>query len=101
VSEYRQLLGSRYIGLGRKVCELGRLEEAEACFRNRQALWPGEEAKHVEILLELRKWSAQVGEDSKNLSPEEQQERQRYLDLCPRLESKEAGMAHADGSDQR
>src|SRR5439155_16674774 len=42
VTEYRQQLGQRYLQLGRKLCELGRLDEAEVCLQQRQALWPGD-----------------------------------------------------------
>jgi tetratricopeptide (TPR) repeat protein len=84
----RQALGDRYASLGRKLCELGRLDEAESYFDERLALWPGDAAKHAETLQDLRQWAAKVGEDPKHLSPEEQQERQRYLDLCARLEGK-------------
>jgi serine/threonine protein kinase/tetratricopeptide (TPR) repeat protein len=76
----------RYLQLGRKLCELGRLGEAEACFRERQVLLPNDAASRADVLKELRKWAAQVGKDKDNLSPAEQQERQRYLDLCSRLE---------------
>jgi tetratricopeptide (TPR) repeat protein len=85
VAEYRQELGTRHVQLARKLCELGRLDEAEACFRERQALWPGDLAKHEEALQELRKWASQVGEIGANVSPEEEQERERYLELCDRL----------------
>jgi hypothetical protein len=82
------LLGQRYMQLGRKLCELGRLDEAVECFSHRQALWSGDVGKHEEALRELRKWASQVGEDVNRLSPEERQKRQHYLDLCSRLESK-------------
>jgi serine/threonine protein kinase len=85
---YREDLGIRYTQLGRRLCELGRLDEAEACFSERQALWPGDAGKHVEALRILRKWAAQVGEDRNDLSPAERQEQQRYLELCARLERK-------------
>jgi hypothetical protein len=98
VTEYRRTLGQRCLQLGRKLCEVGRLDDAEACFREREALWPGDAGKRAEALGELRKWAAQVGKDGKNLSPEEEQERRRYLDLCARLESKEAGVAPATGN---
>src|SRR5262249_32171590 len=58
VAECRHLLGWRYVQLARKLCELGRLPEAEARFRERQALWPGDASKHAEALGELRKWAA-------------------------------------------
>jgi tetratricopeptide (TPR) repeat protein len=92
-----QELGERYAHLGRKLCELGRLAEAEACFHERQALWPGDIARYEEALRDLRKWAAQVGDNKDHLSPEEQQERQRYLDLCARLERHGLGMAAATG----
>ena len=38
VPGYRQMLGWRYLQLGRKWCELGNLDKAEACFSERQAL---------------------------------------------------------------
>jgi tetratricopeptide (TPR) repeat protein len=88
VARYRRDLGALHLQLGRKLCELGRLDEAEACFRQRQALCPEDSARHAEALGELRKWAAQVGTDKSDLSPEKQQERQRYLDLCARLERK-------------
>jgi len=83
-----EAVGDRYLRLGRKLCELGRPDEAEACFRERQALWPGDGNKHAEVLRELRKWADQAGPEGKALSPERQQERQRYLDLYARLELK-------------
>lgn len=88
VRQYRDELGSYHLRLGRKYCELGRLDEAEACFQQRQALWPGDVGKHEEALREVRRWAKGVGDGKKGLTPEEQQERQRYLDLCARLESK-------------
>jgi hypothetical protein len=72
---------------------LGRLDEAEAWFQKRQALWPGDAARHAEVLQDLRQWAHQVGDDKKHLSPQERQERQRYLDLCARLERKGSGAA--------
>jgi hypothetical protein len=75
----------RYLQLSRKLCELGRLEEAEAYVRERQALWPGDAEKHAEVLRELRYWVSQLDDAKHELSPEEQQERQHYLDLCARL----------------
>lgn len=87
VPEYRDGLGRCYLQLGRKFCELDRLDEAESCFRERRALWPGEAARQAEALRELRKWADQVGDGRKELSPEEQQERQRYLDLQVRLKA--------------
>src|SRR5262249_16336283 len=71
--EKRALLGSRYMQLGRKLCELGRLDEAEACFCDRQALWPGDTGKYEEVLRELRKWASECG-----VTPAARQERQRY-----------------------
>jgi serine/threonine protein kinase/tetratricopeptide (TPR) repeat protein len=82
----RANLDWRYLQLGRKLCELGRLDEAEACFRERQAPLQESAISPAEVLRELRKWAAQVGKEKDNLSPAEQQERQRYLDLCARLE---------------
>ena len=78
----------RYFQLGRKLCELGRLGEAEACFHERQTLWPEDIAKQGEVLHELQKWATQVGKDKDNLSQAEKQKRQCYLDLCARLERK-------------
>ncbi len=88
MSDCRADLDWRYLVLGRKLCELGRLDEAEACFREQQALWPGDAFRQAEPSRELRKWAAQVGKDKDNLSPPERQERQRYRDLCSRLERK-------------
>jgi tetratricopeptide (TPR) repeat protein len=85
-AEHRNQLGWRYLQLGRKLCELDRLDEAEACFRDRQALWPGDEAIHAKALQELHKWAGQVGDPGKRLSPAQRRERQRYLDLYARLE---------------
>jgi tetratricopeptide (TPR) repeat protein len=84
-AEARDRLGRLYADLGRKLCELDRLDEAQACFRQRQALWPGDAAKREDVLRELRKWAAEVGDDKDRLSLEEKHERQRYLDLCARL----------------
>jgi tetratricopeptide (TPR) repeat protein len=81
-------LNACYRHLGRRLCELGRLDEAEACFKERLALWPGDVDWQAKVLGELRHWAAQVGEDVSRLSPAQQQERQRYLDLCFRLEQK-------------
>jgi tetratricopeptide (TPR) repeat protein len=96
VTEYRRDLGLRYLKLGRKLCELGRLDDAEGCFRERQALWPGNRAKHEEALRELRKWAAQVEEEYEDLAPEKQQYYQRYLDLCDRLERRGIGTPAAN-----
>ena len=90
-SEDRRCLGWRYVQLGRKLCELGRLAEAESCFADRQALWPGDPEKHDEALRELRKWAKEIGKDDTGLSPAELRERQRYLELCSRLEKKGCG----------
>lgn len=96
--EAREVLGWCYVQLGRKLCELGRLDEAEACFRERQALWPGDEAKHAEVQQDLRRWAAKVGNDKNNLSPEQRQERQHYRQLCARLERKPVGALPVAGS---
>ncbi len=84
VTPYRQELGNRYLQLGRKLCELGRRDEAAACLRDRQALWPGDSAKRAEALAELRRWAAEAGKES---SPEKRRERQRYLELISHLET--------------
>lgn len=93
----RTNLDWRYLQLGRKLCELGRLDEAEACFRERQALSPESATGQAEVVRELRKWAAQVGKDKDHLSPPEQQERQRYLDLGSRLERQGSGAGPAVG----
>jgi eukaryotic-like serine/threonine-protein kinase len=98
VTEYRRALGQRYLQLGRKLCELGRLDEAEVCLQERQALWPGDASKHTEAVRELQKWAGQVGPQGKDLSPARRQERQRYLDLCARLERKGIGAPPTAGS---
>jgi tetratricopeptide (TPR) repeat protein len=85
VAEYRQELGRRYLQLGRKLCELGRLDEAEACFRERQGLWPDDAAKRAEPWREVQKWADQIPGTDADLSPAKRQERQRYLDLAARL----------------
>src|SRR5207248_9110886 len=51
--EMRKELGVRYDRLGRKLCELGRLDEAEAYFCAQQALWPRDAAKHAQVLQDL------------------------------------------------
>ncbi len=79
-------LAWRYCQLGRKLCELGRLDEAEACFRERQAQWPTDADPQVEAADELRKWAAQLGNEKDHLTPSQQLERQRYLELGERLE---------------
>lgn len=84
----RNLLGWRYTQLGRKLCELGRLDEAEACFVERQALWPGDAEKHQQALAELRKWAAEVEENSGAITQEQKAARDRYLELHRRLEEK-------------
>ena len=99
VPRYRDYLGLLYVRLGRTLCDLERLNEAEACFRQRQALWPGNPAKHEEALRELRQWAAQLASDPARLSPKEQARGRRYLDLCTRLERN--GIAQSSGSDSR
>ena len=84
----QESIADRYLRLGRKLCELGRLDEAEACFREREKLWPGNTAKQKELLEQIRSWAAKVGKDRNSLSPKEQEERGRYLDLAARLERK-------------
>jgi serine/threonine protein kinase len=84
-TQTRSDLGARYTQLGRKLCELGRLDEAEACFATRQGLWPGDAGRHAEALGELRKWAAEVVGDGTEVSSEA---RHRYLELCSRLERK-------------
>jgi serine/threonine protein kinase len=101
VWQYRKDLGWRYMQLGRKLCELGRLDEAEACFHERQALWPGNATKDAEVVRELRKWADRVGAGKADLAPEERQERQRYLDLCLRLERRGSGPATRAGNTTR
>jgi tetratricopeptide (TPR) repeat protein len=96
--ESRRVLGVRYRALGRKLCELGRLDEAEACFRQRQALWPEDAAWREEALRELQKWADGVGDGKTPLSPEQRQERQRYLELRDRLAGKAGGAAAATGN---
>ncbi len=87
------MLGQLYVKLGRTLCDLERLDEAEACFRQRQALWPGDLAKHEEALRELRQRAAQLAGDPARLSPKEQARGQRYLNPCARLEGKVPGGA--------
>jgi hypothetical protein len=97
VTHYRLDLGGLHLRMGRKLCELGRLDEAELCFRERQALWPGDAEKHQEALRELRKWAAQVKEEYDALTPEQRQYYPRYLDLYKRLERKGIGMIQGAG----
>jgi serine/threonine protein kinase len=85
---YRNDLGHRYLQLMRRLCELGRLDEAVDCYQAYLTLWPGNAARHAEALREVRGWAVQVGKDKDNLAPAEQQKRQRYLDLGLRLEGK-------------
>jgi tetratricopeptide (TPR) repeat protein len=91
--EYRRVLGDRYHRLARKLCELGRLDEAEECYRQRQALWPNDAAWREVVLRDLRKWANEVGDGQKPLTPQERLERQRYLDLRARLERTRGGAA--------
>jgi tetratricopeptide (TPR) repeat protein len=98
VTEYRQVLGQRYLQLVRKLCELGRLDVAEACLQERQALWPGDGSKHSQALREVRRWAGRVGSEGGDLSPEQHQERERYLDLCARMERKGIAGVSAAGS---
>jgi serine/threonine-protein kinase len=100
-TEYRRGLGQRYLQLGRKLCELGRLDEAEVCLQKRQALWPGDASKRMEAQRELRKWAGQVGPEERDLSPARLQERQRYLELCARLERNGVAGALPAGSAKR
>src|SRR5262249_33365126 len=93
-------LGLIHLQLGRKLCELGRLDDAEGCFRARQALWPGDTSKHEEALRELRKWAREVEAVYDHLTPEQQQYQQRYLELCARLERTRNGAASASGGEQ-
>ena len=97
VRQYRDELGTYHVRLGRKYCELGQLDEAEHSFQEREGLWPGDFEKHEEALQELRKWAKEVGNGKKELSPKQRHERQRYLDLCARLERKGIGVAAASG----
>jgi tetratricopeptide (TPR) repeat protein len=85
-AEYRRDLDTRYAHLGRKLCELGRLDEAESLFREQQALSTTNFGEHVEALREVRKWADQIGSKGTDLSPARRQERQRYLELAERLE---------------
>jgi tetratricopeptide (TPR) repeat protein len=95
---YRTHLGHRYLQLTRKLCELGRLAEAVACFQEQETLWPGNTARHADALREVYGWAKQVGEDNKELSPEMLRERQRYLDLCTRLEGRAPAAAPTTGN---
>src|SRR5207249_9991134 len=79
-------LNACYRHLGRRLCELGRLDEAEACFKERLALWPRDVDWRPRVLGELRHWAARVGEETSDLSSEQRLQRQRYLELCFRLE---------------
>jgi tetratricopeptide (TPR) repeat protein len=97
VVQNRELLGARHMQLGRKLCELGRLDEAEACFANRQALWPHDSRKHDEALRELRKWAEEVGEAQNDWPAAPPQQRHRYLELCSRLERKGAATISPTG----
>ncbi len=97
VASSRVGLGLIHLVLGRKLCELGRLDEAEACLQERQALWPGDVSKHEEVLRELRKWARQAEEEYDQLTPEQQKYPQRYRDLRERLERKGPGVELASG----
>jgi tetratricopeptide (TPR) repeat protein len=66
VRTYRDDLGTYHVRLGRKYCELGRPNEAEACFQERQSLWPGDIGKHEEAIQEVRK----MGEGSRGREEE-------------------------------
>jgi serine/threonine-protein kinase len=78
---HRELLGDLHVRLTRKLCELGRLDEAKQCVRERQRLWPNNVEKLRSVQRDLQHWAARVGEAGRELSPKEQVERQRYLEL--------------------
>jgi serine/threonine-protein kinase len=77
----REFLGDLHVRLTRKLCELGRLDEAKRCVRERQQLWPNDVEKLRSVQRDLQDWAAKVGDAGRELSPEEQVERQRYLAL--------------------
>jgi tetratricopeptide (TPR) repeat protein/tRNA A-37 threonylcarbamoyl transferase component Bud32 len=87
-ADYREYLMDRYLRLGRKLCESGRLDEAESCFRERETLWLPKTGKETDAVAQIRGWADRVGKDRNNLSPEERRERDRYLELAARLEGK-------------
>lgn len=80
----RAVLGSRYLQLGRKLCSQGRLDAAEGCFAERQALWPGDAGKHEEALREVQKWAKQARDEPPTSAAREKH--QRLLELHARLE---------------
>lgn len=82
----RAVLGSRHLQLARKLCTQGRLDAAEGCFAEREALWPGDAGKREEALRELQKWTVQARDELQTTGAQEKF--QRLLELHRRLENK-------------
>jgi hypothetical protein len=80
-AEYRQRLSVQYGRLAYWLRLRGCLAEAAANLLEKKKLWPGNAEKLREIVGNLAELAADVGGDRSELTPAEQEERQRYLDL--------------------
>jgi tetratricopeptide (TPR) repeat protein len=85
VPEHRQQLSLRYSRLAYWLRLRGHLAEAAASLLEQKKLWPKDAAKLREISKDLSYLAALVGGGRGQLTPAEQQEHQRYLDLSEQV----------------
>jgi tetratricopeptide (TPR) repeat protein len=78
VLTYRQVLSRMYAEQGWVLGELGRHEELSALARKRQELWPGDFRECYFAAVEYTCCLPWVGKGKKDLSSQEQAERERY-----------------------
>ena len=87
---HRQQLSHFYERLAYWLRQRGCLAEASACYLEQKKLWPGNAKQLLEISGNLAELAKEVGGGRMELTPTEQEERKRYLDLSEQA-AKEAG----------
>jgi hypothetical protein len=85
VPEYREKLSLGYGRLHHWLRVRGCRAEASMCLLEQKKLWPGNAERLLKISREFTELAAAVGGDPKKLTPSEQEERQRYLDLSDQV----------------
>jgi serine/threonine protein kinase/tetratricopeptide (TPR) repeat protein len=89
VPAHRQELSHFSERLAYWLRQRGRLAEASDCYLEQKKLWPGNAKRLLEIAGNLVELADEVGGGRVELTPAEQEERQRYLDLSKQV-AKEA-----------